>query len=98
MPSTESLTVVISPTHVEVRESDDISLFCHLSGSTYTHMEWQKHNSVLPKERTLVKSSKLSLCDSELVRVVINRFICALYNNASHDLYIVEARLAQNHG
>ena len=64
-------------------------MFCHLSGSTYTHVEWQKHNSVLPKGRTIVKTAKLSLCDSELVRVVIYGFVCALYNNASHDLYIV---------
>ena len=45
-----------------------------------------------------MNTSKLSLCDSELVRVVIYRFVCAVYNNASHDLYIVvEPRLAQKH-
>ena len=42
-----------------------------------------------------MKTRNLSLRDSELVRVVINGFIlCALYNNASHDFYIVEPRLA----
>ena len=62
MPSTQSLTV-------EVREGADAVMFCHLSGWTYTHVEWLKHDSVLPKERTIIKTSKLSLGDSELVKL-----------------------------
>ena len=96
MPST-SLTVIISPAQVEVGEGEDVIMFCHLSGYIYTHVEWLKHESVLPKGRTLIKTSKLSLRDSELVKLYLKNSLCILYNNASHDLYIVEPRLAQNH-